>query len=84
VSGQTPDDDFDRGRPGRGDLEEILRERRARVRICAWCDAVFVEGTWYAKTELMTFAWRLDPRASHTICPTCFSARLPGVAYPGG
>lgn len=66
----------------REDAESILRERRARVRICAWCESVCVEGTWFPKSDLMTVAWHLDRRASHTICPACFDGVLPGVPYP--
>ncbi len=65
------------------DAESLLRERRAAVRMCAWCDAVFVEGAWYGASSLLTATWRVDRRVSHTICPACFERVLPGVPYPG-
>jgi hypothetical protein len=66
----------------REDLESNLRDRRAHVRICAWCESVCVEGSWYPKSDLITLVWRLDARASHTICPDCFQRLVPGVPYP--
>ena len=65
------------------DMEASLRDDRgAPVRICAWCEAACVAKAWY-DSDLVTFAWRIDPRASHTICPDCFSRLLPDVPYPG-
>ena len=66
----------------REDVESLLRDRRAHVRICAWCESVCVGDSWYPPTHLMTVPWRLDTRASHTICPDCFEEIVPGAAYP--
>gem|GEM_PF-5873550 len=71
-----------RQRAASDQAESLLRDRRARVRVCAWCGAVSFDGEWYPAERLMTYAWRLDPRASHTICPTCFAEAAPGVPYP--
>jgi hypothetical protein len=67
------------------DLEAlVVRDGRSRACICAWCDAVCIEDAWY-HADLITFAWRVDPRASHshTICPEGFARAVPGVPYPG-
>jgi hypothetical protein len=65
------------------DMAATLRDdSRASVRICAWCESACVAGEWY-DSDLVTFAWRVDATASHTICPACFARVLPNVPYPG-
>jgi hypothetical protein len=66
------------------DLEAVLCDRRAPVRICESCDAVRIEDAWY-HADLITFAWRVDPHVSHahTICPECVARAVPDVPYPG-
>jgi hypothetical protein len=64
------------------DIAATLRDdSRAPVRICAWCESACVAGDWY-DSDLVTFAWRVDAHASHTICPECFARVLPNVPYP--
>ena len=67
--------------PASFDLEAVLCDRRAPVRICESCDAVCIEDAWY-HADLITFAWRVDPHVSHahTICPECIARAVPGVA----
>ena len=62
------------------DLEAVLCDRRAPVRICESCDAVCIEDAWY-HADLITFVWRVDPHVSHahTICPECIVRAVPGV-----
>jgi hypothetical protein len=79
---EDTDDDAEAHAARMEQAESVLRERRARVRICAWCESVGFEGTWYPKASPLTFVWRVDPRASHTICPACFAEMLPDVPYP--
>jgi hypothetical protein len=61
--------------PASFDLEAVLCDRRAPVRICESCDAVCIEDAWY-QADLITFAWRVDPHVSHahTICPSALPA----------
>ena len=80
---QDEPDDVESHRLALDDIEATLRDdRRAPVRICAWCEAACVAEDWY-DSDLVAFAWRIDPRASHTICPECFARLLPDVPYPG-
>jgi hypothetical protein len=70
--------------PASFDLEAVLCDRRAPVRICESCDAVCIEDAWY-HADLITFAWRVDPHVSHshTICPECTARTVLGTPYPG-
>jgi hypothetical protein len=83
VPPQDEPDDVDSHRLAL-DLEGLVRDARNRTRICAWCGAVRIGDAWY-DADLITFAWRVDPRASHshTICPECFVRAVPGAPYPG-
>jgi hypothetical protein len=70
--------------PASFDLEAVLCDRRAPVRICESCDAVRIEDAWY-HADLITFAWRVDPHVSHShiICPECIARAVPRMPYPG-
>lgn len=46
------------------------------LRVCGWCEKVFVDGVWLehnaACTELQRVGKRLSPHRTHGICPACF------------
>jgi hypothetical protein len=59
-----------------------LDEGGKRLRICAWCNSICIGGKWY-RAKLLASLWQVDRRATHTICPRCFEAMVPGSGYPG-
>jgi hypothetical protein len=55
--------------------------RQRQPAICAWCGSLRTNGAWYEGTGLPEMARALF---SSSICPDCFAAVAPGVAYPDG
>ncbi|MBD0329519.1 MAG: hypothetical protein ICV64_05385 [Thermoleophilia bacterium] len=52
---------------------------------CAWCESVSTNGELWFRPTPWRFALRTRERetgVSHGICPGCFAALAPDVAYP--
>jgi hypothetical protein len=68
-------------------LSEIafgLRERRLRVRTCAWCESISLGEGWHrVSTGRLVAELSRNAAATHGICPRCFAEFLPDVPYPG-
>jgi hypothetical protein len=71
-----------------GALLAIAREYRAerlRVRTCAWCGSICLDGVHWHETRTSELVATLSRHYSvtHGICPDCLRDHAPGVAYPG-
>ena len=66
-------------------LAREYRDQRLRVRTCAWCGSICVDGRhWHraAGSELVATLGR-HYSVTHGICPSCLDEHVPGLEYPG-